>query len=130
MDRQESSVENVTWETAFSLWMSQLSCDTPGAVPTSAVYTGESPDAVDAQVVIERSLLPCLVQAFSRRWGPLPNQDWGRARANVPVVSQLCALQTLGSQIRNPVWTRMHVRGAPIGLVMGWFLNQEVFLLI
>jgi hypothetical protein len=49
---------------SVSLRMSQkqLSCDTPGAAPTSTVYIGESPDSVDAQAALELSLLflpPC-----------------------------------------------------------------------
>jgi hypothetical protein len=81
---QQSYVENVTREIGRSQWMTQLGCDTPGAVPTSAVYIGESPSQIDAQAVMERSRLRCLVHASSRRSWPLPYQDWRIARTNSP----------------------------------------------
>ena len=93
--------------------MTRLSCDTPGAVPTSAVYIGESPSPIDAQAVMERSLLPCLVQASSRRSWPLPYQDWSISRARtLPVSSELYALQTFGFGTRfGPSWAQMHFQG-------------------
>lgn len=89
--------------------MTQLSCDTPGAVPKSAVYIGESPSPIAAQAVMERSLLPCLVQASSSRPWPLPYQDWRIA----PTDSHSCfpAACVINIGIRNPIWTQMDVRG-------------------
>jgi len=89
--------------------MTQLSCDTPGAVPKSAVYIGESPSPIAAQAVMERSLLPCLVQASSRRPWPLPYQDWRIARTDCASCFPAACVTNIGT--RNPIWTQMHIRG-------------------
>jgi hypothetical protein len=99
--------------------MTQLGCDTPGAVPTRAVYIGESPSPIDAQAVMERPLSASLSStSFSKTLVATAISGSAHlARTNSPICSPAACVTNVG--IRNPIWTQMHVQGLLCVLLMG-----------